>query len=65
LQAGAKRELCFHIRRRLEPAPSGELCFHIRRRLEPTPSGARCCALQMRIFMPAELQIRQDEGHCP
>jgi hypothetical protein len=23
LQAGAKRELCFYVRRRLEPAPSG------------------------------------------
>jgi hypothetical protein len=49
LQAGAKPELCFYVRRRLEPAPGG----------------GRRCALQMRIFMPAELQIRQDEGHCP
>jgi hypothetical protein len=24
LQAGAKLELCFYVRRRLEPAPSGE-----------------------------------------
>jgi hypothetical protein len=34
----AKRELCFYIRRRLEPTPSGE---KRRRRLEPTPSGEK------------------------
>jgi hypothetical protein len=45
-------------RRRPEPTPSGGW----RRRLEPAPSGGRSCALQMLIFMTAELQIRQDGG---
>jgi hypothetical protein len=49
----------------LQAVQSGSFAFRYDAGWSLRRAGARCCALQMRIFMPAELQIRQDEGHCP
>jgi hypothetical protein len=60
LQAGEKQELCFHTRRRLEPAPSEGG----RRRPEPAPSGERMVDAPDAHDVLRRPCARRDAMHC-